>query len=113
MLNQFTLIENVAKDDIKSRFSVIKATNQLISRLLPFINFLDAENPWSIAHIYCRLAGRVLWSVKNQLWSSLMTSEGRDGESTITINRLKASKVSNILCFAYQYFDFTLSIRVH
>ena len=93
MLNQFTLIENVPKDDIKSRFSVIKATNQLISRILPFINFCDAENPWSLAHIYCRLAGRVLWSVKSQLWTSLLTTDGRDGGTTVVINRLKASKV--------------------
>jgi len=86
------LLSHLDLEVLKQRFAAIQLLNGKLIDVLPFVDFAQARNPWSLAHRLSSISWLILLEVKNRAWRSVLQATAHGHTVNITINRPRALK---------------------
>jgi hypothetical protein len=86
------LLAHLDVEVLKQRFAAIQLLNGKLIDVLPFVDFSQAMNPWSLAHRLSNISWLILHEVKSRAWRSILQSTAQGHTVNITVNRPRALK---------------------
>ena len=87
-----SLLTHLSWEILKQRFAAIQLLNAKLIDVLPFVDFAQCANPWSLAHRLSNISWLILSEVKSGAWRSVLTSTATGHMVNITLNRPRALK---------------------
>jgi hypothetical protein len=92
LLQSSSLLSHLPLETLKHRFSVIQLLNARLVEVMPFVDWKQSLNPWSLAHRLASISWLILLEVKNRAWKGILASTAQGHAANITINRPRALK---------------------
>jgi len=90
LLASAPLLSHLPLHTLKQRFSAIQLLNMKLVDVLPFCDFTQALNEWSLAHRLSNISWLILLEVKNKAWKAILQSTAVGHTVNVNINRPRA-----------------------